>query len=407
MTPRTRMGPVRTISLRDRCERITVGIASAATHAYRETGVPMIRNKNIKDGHIDVTDLLYLAPEYEQQHRKKRLKAGDVVVVRTGNPGVAAVVPPFLEGAQCFTSLIIRPRQDLLDPDYLCAYINSLAGQRQFSIGAAGGAQKNVNARTLSRMTVPVLSIGSQKAIVNVIHALNSLARTLERLIELKRTFRRGVVRSLLTGQKRFANFSERPWPASKLADHVREIKRRNVDGLSLVLTASGERGLVDQRRYFHRNVAGADLTKYYLLRNGEFAYNRSAMKGYPYGATKRLDAYGEGALSPLYFCFSISDPTLNSDYLKHVLESGLLNRQLRPIVRVGGRAHGLLNVTDAEFLSISIPLPDPDEQQAIADVLNSAEQELAFLRKLRRQIELERRVTLSLLLADDAAGAA
>jgi len=155
---------------------------------------------------------------------------------------------------------------------------------------------------------------------------------------------------------------------------------------------------------YFNRNVAGADLSKYYLLRNGEFAYNRSALKGYPYGATKRLDAHSEGALSPLYFCFSIGDTRLHSDYLKHVFESGVLNRQLRPIVRVGGRAHGLLNVTDEEFLSVNIPLPELDEQHAIADVLNTADQELTLLGHLRRQIDRERRVALSILLNDDAA---
>src|SRR5689334_15671060 len=99
--------PIKSLPLAELCDRITVGIASAATHAYRPSGVPMIRNTNIKEGHIEANDLLYLDSDYEYKHRNKRLRAGDVVVVRTGNPGIAAVVPKTLENAQCFTSLVI------------------------------------------------------------------------------------------------------------------------------------------------------------------------------------------------------------------------------------------------------------------------------------------------------------
>lgn len=61
--------------------RIMVGIASAATHAYADTGVPMLRNQNIKPGHIDDRDVLYINSDFERLHRNKRLRAGDVIVV--------------------------------------------------------------------------------------------------------------------------------------------------------------------------------------------------------------------------------------------------------------------------------------------------------------------------------------
>jgi type I restriction enzyme S subunit len=168
------------------------------------------------------------------------------------------------------------------------------------------------------------------------------------------------------------------------------------------VLTASGEHGLVDQRRYFNRSVASADLSRYYLLKNGEFAYNRSAMNGYPYGATKRLDALEEGALSTLYLCFAIDDHRLDSDYLKHIFDSGILNRQLRPIVRIGGRAHGLLNVSDEDYFSINIPFPPIEEQRRIANVLNGLNRELNLIESLREQVEAQKRALLARLLDGD-----
>jgi type I restriction enzyme S subunit len=256
----------------------------------------------------------------------------------------------------------------------------------------------------LERLTLPLPTKQQQNYMIGILDRLELGMRTLDSLRALKHSLKRGLMQQLLSGRKRFTEFRDRPWHFSPLESHVTQVTRRNIDDLQVVLTASGEHGLVDQRRYFNRRVAGTDLTKYYLLRKGEFAYNRSAMIGYPFGATKRLDHHEAGALSTLYLCFSISDSGLDSDYLKHVFESGVLSRQLRPIARVGARAHGLLNVTDEDFLSISIPLPEPDEQRRIAEILNTADKELELLTAQRELIEREKRALLSRFLSGDVA---
>ena len=89
--------------------KIMVGIASAATHAYRTKGVPMFRNQNIKAGYLDDGDLLYLDPEYEKTYKNKRLQGGDLLTARTGYPGTTCIVPSSYESAQSFTTLITRP----------------------------------------------------------------------------------------------------------------------------------------------------------------------------------------------------------------------------------------------------------------------------------------------------------
>jgi type I restriction enzyme S subunit len=250
------------------------------------------------------------------------------------------------------------------------------------------------------RWRVP--SLASQQAVVDVLGLAECATKKLDMVVESKRIFQRGLMQQLLTGRRRFPEFRERPWHSSALENHVTLVTRRNAVGSQLVLTASGEHGLVDQRRYFNRRVAGKDLSKYYLLKAGEFAYNRSAMIGYPFGATKRLEQHQEGALSTLYLCFAVSDSKLDSDYLTYVFESGVLNRQLRPIARIGARAHGLLNVTDDDFLSISIPLPELDEQRRIAGLLNTTERELNLVTTKRALIEREKRVLQSTLLSGD-----
>ena len=49
-----------------------VGIASSATHAYSNSGILLLRNQNIKEGYLDLSDTLFVNPEYEEQHKTKR-----------------------------------------------------------------------------------------------------------------------------------------------------------------------------------------------------------------------------------------------------------------------------------------------------------------------------------------------
>lgn len=97
-------------------EKIMVGIASAATHAYRNKGVVMFRNQNIKPGYLDDSDVLYISEDYEDTFKNKRLKSGDLLTARTGYPGTTCIVPAQYEGAQSFTTLITRPRKGVVDP---------------------------------------------------------------------------------------------------------------------------------------------------------------------------------------------------------------------------------------------------------------------------------------------------
>ena len=178
-------------------DRIMVGIASAATHAYRETGVPMLRNQNIKEGKIDDSNLLLIDPGYEAAHKGKRLRAGDVITVRTGYPGVSAVVPERYENAQCFTSLITRPKNKVLDSDYLCALINSDIGKR-FILGAeAGGAQKNVNAGALEMLPVCLPGLEEQRGISACLSSLDALITAQSRKLEALKTHKQALMQQL------------------------------------------------------------------------------------------------------------------------------------------------------------------------------------------------------------------
>lgn len=148
---------------------------------------------------------------------------------------------------------------------------------------------------------------------------------------------------------------------------------RKNKDNVTdIPLTISSADGLIDQRNFFNKVVASKDMSGYYLLKNGEFAYNKSYSKGYDFGSIKRLDLYDEGALSTLYICFALNKNE-NSDFYQKYFDSLSWYPELQKICAEGARNHGLLNVPTNDFFQLKLCVPSSDkEQQKIAEFLST-----------------------------------
>ncbi len=174
----------------------------------------------------------------------------------------------------------------------------------------------------------------------------------------------------------RFPGFDE-PWKAEKLSDFADRVTRKNTNNeTSLPLTISSKDGLVDQISYFNKTVASKDMSGYYLLKNGEYAYNKSYSVGYDFGSVKRLDRYDMGALSTLYICFALKKH--DSDFIKAYFDSLKWYREIYMISAEGARNHGLLNVPTDEFFDAKHYIPqDLAEQRKIANFMIALERRI------------------------------
>ena len=180
----------------------------------------------------------------------------------------------------------------------------------------------------------------------------------------------------------RFPEFSGE-WEKQKLSDFVERVTRKNKNNESkLPLTISAQYGLVDQITFFNKVIASADISGYYLLKKGEFAYNKSYSGDYTWGAVKRLDRYEQGALSTLYICFSPLKCVI-SDYLVHYFETKKWHREVSEIAVEGARNHGLLNIGVADYFNTKHFLPSKKEQKKIAAFLNLIEKRIALQTKI------------------------
>ena len=154
------------------------------------------------------------------------------------------------------------------------------------------------------------------------------------------------------------------------MSDFAERVTRKNSNNeTDLPLTISSKDGLVDQISYFNKTVASKDMSGYYLLRNGEYAYNKSYSVGYDFGSIKRLDRYPMGALSTLYICFALKKH--DTDFIKVYFDSLKWYKEIYMISAEGARNHGLLNVPTDEFFATKHYLPEnTTEQRKIADFL-------------------------------------
>ena len=178
----------------------------------------------------------------------------------------------------------------------------------------------------------------------------------------------------------RFDGFDDE-WKSFKLTEISERITRKNSSlETDRPLTISAQYGLVDQIEFFNKIVASKSLKGYYLLNNGEFAYNKSYSNGYPFGAVKRLDKYENGAISTLYICFKVNDK-MNSDLIKEYFETDKWYKEIYKIAVEGARNHGLLNIAVGDFFNTKHILPtNMSEQEKIANFLTEVNKKIDLL---------------------------
>lgn len=176
--------------------------------------------------------------------------------------------------------------------------------------------------------------------------------------------------------QIRFKRYTD-DWEQRKLGDLVDRVTRKNQDLVSeLPLTISAQYGLIDQNEFFDKRVASKDVRGYYLIKNGEFAYNKSTSIDAPWGAIKRLDRYENGVLSTLYIVFGIKENNfVDSDFLVSYYSTNLWHKGIHKIAAEGARNHGLLNIAPADFFKTELMIPqDIGEQKKIGKYFTKLE---------------------------------
>ena len=295
---------------------------------------------------------------------------------------------------------IVRPNA-VTSTRFLLQYLSSQAYFDAVNTCLAGGTRQRISRGNLAQFNVPIPSSKiEQEKIGEVLEKLDTLItlhqRKYEKLVNIKKSMLDKMFpkNGASVPEIRFKGFTD-PWEQRKLGDAFERVVRKNTNNESrLPLTISAQDGLVDQITYFNNRVASRDVSNYYLVYNGEFAYNKSTSDGYPFGAVKRLDWYEKGVLSTLYIVFALKHPEKDdSDFMTVFYDTDRWHRGVAERAAEGARNHGLLNISADDFFDIDTTMPeDKAEQEKIGRLLKKLDTLITLhQRKLEKLVQIRK----------------
>lgn len=300
-------------------------------------------------------------------------KGGEVIVPGSGETAedisIASVVekPGILLGGDL--NVITLPAD--IDAAFLAISISNGKPHNDMAKMAQGKSVVHLHNSDLAKIDFSYPSYEEQCKINGYFTSLDHIITLHQRKCEQTKTLKKYMLQNMFPqdGEKvpaiRFEGFTD-DWEQRKLGDLTERVTRKNQDLVSeLPLTISAQYGLIDQNEFFDKRVASKDVSGYYLIKNGEFAYNKSTSSDAPWGAIKRLDRYENGVLSTLYIVFSIKDNVpIDSDFLVSYYSTNLWHKGIHEIAAEGARNHGLLNIAPSDFFETKLMVPQDIEEQ-------------------------------------------
>ena len=188
-------------------------------------------------------------------------------------------------------------------------------------------------------------------------------------------------------------------WDETRFNKKFSRVNRKNTEGNTNVLTISAQYGLINQEEFFNKSVASEDKSTYFLLKKGEYAYNKSYSSGYPFGALKRLERYDSGVVSPLYICLAATSENKCPDFYSQYFEAGKMNSEIQAFAQEGARNHGLLNISVGDFFNSIIVSPPLAEQEKIAEILAAQDKVITLKEKLLEEKKQQKKYLMQQLL--------
>lgn len=368
-------------AMSDLCEDICVGIASSATHAYAESGIPLLRNQDIKPNRIEVNSPIFVTPEYDRQYKNKRLNVGDILISRTGNPGIAAVVPKKYHQAQCFTALIARPKTGV-NSDYLAQYINSTFGQKFFEQNGAGGSQKNVGVGSLVNMEIPVpIENSDQEKIVDMLSTWDrSFALEESLLVQFKNELD-GFIESLIGTEN-----------MTRLGDACTEIKdgthasHQDVKGGIPLLSAKDIAHRKIKIPEDARTISAEDFNqihKKFVLSNGDLLLTIVGT----IGRVALVSEYNRNFTFQRSVAYLRFKENFLPEFYTYVFESRYFQNELRRRATQSAQP-GVYLGSLAEIL---IPSPSKSTQEKVTEFLSTLDRSIKLTRQKIRLLKLQK----------------
>lgn len=284
---------------------------------------------------------------------------------------------------------VLRPNLTVLDFAYAVASLEHRDIRRFLN----GGTRSKLNKGELEQIPIFLPPLGEQRQIGAMARAWDKALEKLFTLRALKERRLIGLRAALLFGELRL-NGQRRNWAPTRLGAVTHELTRRNGAkglGRDFVMGVTKADGVVPMRE---QTIAG-DISRYKRLPPRAFAYNPMRINVGSIAMNERED---ELLVSPDYVVFACNADGLDPDYLDHLRKTSWWAHYINS----GGSGSVRQRTYYDDLAALKLPLPELDEQKAIAAVLNTARADLAATEREIEAITLQKRGLMQKLLTGE-----
>ncbi len=375
----SKRGNWRQMTVASVCKKVSVGIVVQPAQYYtrEDSGVRAFRSTNIGEGRINDRDWVYISKDGHKKNKKSELKIDDVLVIRSGAPGTSCVVPEEYAGSNCIDLVFARPKTEIILPEFLCLFTNSDIGKKQITATQGGLALKHFNVGAYKKLMINIPDISEQIAITGLLSTWDQVIEKTSQLLVIKEKQLRVLYQKCFQPGTSINN----SWKSKKISEYL---KPRNVKLLPSeeipLYSLTIENGVTAKTDRYNRDFLVKDNNSkiYKVVYPGDIVFNPANLR---WGAIARSEINHKVVISPIYEVLEICKEVVDPELLTHALTCP------RQIAIFASKTEGTLIERMAAkldaFLLTEILLPETmEEQREIALLLDTAKQEIGFLKK-------------------------
>lgn len=352
--------------------------------------MPIVGMKDIKDGRVYIDPNMCVCLS-EKEAGDYLLKDGDILINRTNSPDLVGKAGIFRgKGKAVFASYLVRLELDhrRADANFIIQVLASEAGQRHIKqLATRAISQANLNPTTFKKhfhLRLPGLE--EQVRTRNILMTWDAAIEKTEQLTAAKERRFAWFVKKLIDEN---GNRWEHP-RADQIFKSISERGNRTAE----LLSVTQEKGVIPRSMLEGRVMSpGGGTESYKLIKPGDFAISlRSFQGGIEYSRY-------QGLISPAY---TVLRPKLKiaDEFYRHFFKSYLFIEKYLSIAVIGIRDGKQISIPD--FMSVKIPYPPLEQQRHIAEVLNTAHQEIDLLKKQAEAYRRQKRGLMQKLLTGE-----
>ena len=376
------------IKLSEYVNKIGSGVTpTGGSNTYKSKGIPLIRSQNVLWGKLELSDVAYIDNTQHQKMKSSKVTNGDVLLNITGaSIGRAALVFDIDEANVNQHVCIIRTKNELA-PAFLKDFLLSFGGQKQIEQFQSGGNRQGLNFEQIGSFKINLPPLPEQIKIAEILSTWDNSINTVQKLLANSQQQKKALMQQLLSGKKRFAGF-EGEWEEKRL------------DEISHIFMGSSPKS-----EFYNEDGIGLPL----LQGNADIKNRKSVPRIFTSQITREClpddillsvrAPVGAIASSNHHACIGrgIAAIRAKEDTTQVFLYQWLLNFEDKWDSFSQGSTFESVNSDDINNLKIKLPsLP---EQQKIAAVLTTADQEIENLRAQLNHLKQEKKALMQQLL--------